>query len=118
MKDSIDDMQKRREMQAEFSQEKDSRRKERKAHIQAETEAFDAEYEQFLKDMLAKYNLDGRVIHGLGQQEGELHVEENPNLNFFMPFVYKFYPITKKGVLAQKSSGSVFELVDYIPKNN
>lgn len=118
MKDAREQMMRRREAYLEFSQEKERRLGERKRHIQEETRIFEEEYKQFLEDMLIKYNLDARVIRDRDGQEGELHVEENPNISFFMPFGYKFYPVTKKGKLAQKSSGSVFDLVDYIPKNN
>ena len=118
MEDAREQMMRRREAYLEFSQEKERRLGERKRHIQEETKLFEEEYEQFLKDMLVKYQLDSRVTSNRDGQEGELHVEENPSDSFFMPFIYKFYPVTKKGKLAQKSSGSVFELVDYIPKNN
>ena len=118
MEDPKEQMVRRRETHLEFSQEKERRLGERKRHIQEETRLFEEEYEQFLKDMLVKYRLDCRVTRNRDGQEGELHVEENPNASFFMPFIYKFYPVTKKGQLALKSSGSVFELMDYTPKNN
>jgi len=112
-------MERRRQRQFEFSKAKDDHLKERKAHIEEETRIFNKDYEQFLKDMLVKYELDGRVIREKDGQEGEIHVEENPNLNLFMPFVYKFYPVTKKGILAQRPNGHVgFELINYVPKNN
>lgn len=109
-------IQLRTEMYNAFADEKNKRLRQKKLDIEKAIDEFNEEYEQFLKDMLSVYHLDARVIRRDGQ-EGELHVEPVTHLTDFMPYEYKFYPITKKGVLAQRPNGHVgFYLANYTPK--
>lgn len=70
------------------------------------------EFKSELEKMLKEQHLDGRVIRRKDGKEGELRLTDelyNP-----LRWKVKFYPVTRKGDISQKSDGWFSELEELI----